>query len=534
MGIPGVETLSDGAKKWLAHAIAGMTVADGEVDSSELSHLREAIEFLDNKGEVEELMSEVREHHVAELSPQQMQKRQAFAILKELAQLAVADRVLSASEEDYLRHASELLGLPNEIAEKLIVTARKVVHEIIPAKLTFQKHRYSATCLAIQEKRCLLAAKQVIPPGSMVLLEIGEQDSAVEQYFSPISCRVLTTKETSGESGNHLLVLAYKERPTLSHGILHVIHPEQSVDAQPQSVPTRNEALSGILLTCYVCGNPKVPWWSLETEVRAQYNIFGIPRYQEDINIYSGFNFSFYRTGVCPECLFVSPLQSSFYRPGTAVKPAAFLNLEFRNKWLSTIVNRKREVKSDVRWVSSDHRNLDEGLYAWKLAAATSDRLAEFNKHDRWHYDFIRGWCLLEEAELFMQQGFVSMAAGRVQLAGVVFSKSLAAYPAEVRLVVLPVLALIALHDKQDSRHIELLVEFAELPVQLPADELRQKHEQLNAVISEFSKLSKGYRKGGHENFIPTDTHKGLAGVGPLLDFAHCAMLPSDGSAVSS
>jgi len=98
----------------------------------------------------------------------------------------------------------------------------------------------------------------------------------------------------------------------------------------------------------------------------------------------------------------------------------------------------------------------------------------------------------------------------------------------------LPVLALIALHDKQDSRHIELLVEFAELPVQLPADELRQKHEQLNAVISEFSKLSKGYHKGGHENFMPTDTHKGLAGVAPLLDFAHCAMLPSDGSAVSS
>ena len=31
MGIPGVETLSDEAKKWLAHAIAGMTVADGEV-----------------------------------------------------------------------------------------------------------------------------------------------------------------------------------------------------------------------------------------------------------------------------------------------------------------------------------------------------------------------------------------------------------------------------------------------------------------------------------------------------------------------
>jgi hypothetical protein len=140
----------------------------------------------------------------------------------------------------------------------------------------------------------------------------------------------------------------------------------------------------------------------------------------------------------------------------------------------------------------------------------------------------------LEEAELFMQQGFVSMAAGRVELAGVVLNKSLAAYPAEVRLVVLPVLALIALHNNQDSRHIELLVEFAELPVQLPTDELRQKHEQLNAVISEFSKLSKGYRKGGHEDFMPTDTHKGLAGVAPLLDFAHCAMLPSDGSVVSS
>lgn len=73
MAIPGIETLSDQAKKWLAHAIAGMAVADGEVDSSELAHLREAIKFLDEKGEIEQLMAEVREHHVADLSPQKVE-----------------------------------------------------------------------------------------------------------------------------------------------------------------------------------------------------------------------------------------------------------------------------------------------------------------------------------------------------------------------------------------------------------------------------------------------------------------------------
>lgn len=527
MAIPGIETLSDQAKKWLAHAIAGMAVADDEVDSSELAHLREAIKFLDDKGEIEQLMAEVREHHVADLSPQKMEKHQAFAILKELAQLAVADRVLSSSEEEYLRHACDLLSLPSDVAEKLIDTARKVVHEVIPAKLTFQKHRYGATCLAIQEKRCLVATKQAIPPHSMILLEIGEQDSKEERYFSAISCRVLTTKPTSGESGNHLLVLAYKERPTLSHGIPHTLHPEQFVDAEPQPVATRNETLSGIRLTCYVCGNPEVPWWSLEAEDRSQCNIFGIPRYLEDINIYSGFNYSFYRTGVCPECLFASPVKPAFYLPGSPVQPVPFLTTEFRTKWLSTIVNRKREVKSDVRWVNSDHRNLDEGLFSWKLAAGTSNRLADFSKHERWRYDFIRGWCLLEEAELLTQQGFVSMAEGRVELAAVVWNKSLHDFPAEVRLSVIPILSLIALHDNHDNRHVELLVEFAEMPAQLPTNELQETHEQLNVVISQFSKMSQGYRKSGREDFMPTDTHKGLSAVASLLKLSGCAELPS-------
>ena len=525
MPIPGVENLSDEAKKWLAHAIAGMTVADGEVDSSKLAHLRKAIRFLDDKGEVEQLMSEVREHHVGDLPPQQMEKRQAFAILKELAKLTVADHVLSASKEEYLRHACELLGLPDEIAEKLIETARKVVHDLIPAKLTFQKHRYSVTCMAVQEKRCLVVAKQAIPPHSVLHLEIGEQDSKEDRYFSPISCRVLATKAASDKAGNQLLVLGYKERLTLSHGVPHLIHPEQSVAAQPRPIPTKNEFMSGTFLTCYVCGNSEVPWWTLSSEDHKRHNVFGIPRYQENINIYSGFNFSFYRAAVCPECLFASPLQSSFYRPGTPVKPVGFLRPGFRTKWLSTIVNRKRDVKSDVRWVHSDHRNLDEGLFAWKLAVQTSDRLADFVKKDRWRLDLIRGWCLLEETELLTQQGFVSMAEGQVGLAGVVWNKSFADFPPEVCLVVIPILALIALHDNQDDRHVELLAEYSKLPSHLGSDEFQRKHERINAVISGLAEQSLNYRKGVGEN-LPTDTVKGLSEIGSLLDLAHCAALP--------
>ncbi len=47
MELPNTEAMSIEEKIWFARAIAGMIVADGRVDDSELEFLKEAISFLE-------------------------------------------------------------------------------------------------------------------------------------------------------------------------------------------------------------------------------------------------------------------------------------------------------------------------------------------------------------------------------------------------------------------------------------------------------------------------------------------------------
>ena len=50
MELPNTEAMSIEEKIWFARAIAGMIVADGRVDDSELEFLKEAISFLEDHG----------------------------------------------------------------------------------------------------------------------------------------------------------------------------------------------------------------------------------------------------------------------------------------------------------------------------------------------------------------------------------------------------------------------------------------------------------------------------------------------------
>jgi len=45
MQLPNLEEMSEAEKTWFAHSIAGMVVADGHTDQSEMNFLREAINF---------------------------------------------------------------------------------------------------------------------------------------------------------------------------------------------------------------------------------------------------------------------------------------------------------------------------------------------------------------------------------------------------------------------------------------------------------------------------------------------------------
>ena len=98
MQLPNVEQLDSEDKNWFARAIAGMVVADGRVDESETAFLKEALGFLEDRSQVEQIMGIVKQGKPPEMPAAKIDSKQAFVMLKYLSELMVADAHLSPGE----------------------------------------------------------------------------------------------------------------------------------------------------------------------------------------------------------------------------------------------------------------------------------------------------------------------------------------------------------------------------------------------------------------------------------------------------
>jgi uncharacterized tellurite resistance protein B-like protein len=100
-------------KFWFASSIAGMVGADGHAQDKELEFLKQAITFLDTKEDIDKIIDIVKdlEHDVhPKLDKISIDNKQAFFILKYLAQIMVSDSDLSPKEIRFFLKAGEMLG----------------------------------------------------------------------------------------------------------------------------------------------------------------------------------------------------------------------------------------------------------------------------------------------------------------------------------------------------------------------------------------------------------------------------------------
>ncbi|MDP7630923.1 MAG: DUF2225 domain-containing protein, partial [SAR324 cluster bacterium] len=65
--VPDVSFLSDEEKLWFAKAIAGMVVADGRVDNTEVGFVKAAIGFLTRREDVATIMSIIKQNQIPSL-----------------------------------------------------------------------------------------------------------------------------------------------------------------------------------------------------------------------------------------------------------------------------------------------------------------------------------------------------------------------------------------------------------------------------------------------------------------------------------
>ena len=119
--LPNIDEMTAEQKFWFASAIAGMVGADGHAEKEELDFLRQAIKFLDSKEDIDKIIALVKdlEHGVhPKLDKIALDHKQAFFILKYLAQIMLSDTNLSPKEVKFFLKVGRLVGYTTEDKNK--------------------------------------------------------------------------------------------------------------------------------------------------------------------------------------------------------------------------------------------------------------------------------------------------------------------------------------------------------------------------------------------------------------------------------
>jgi len=119
--LPNIDEMTSEQKFWFASAIAGMVGADGHAEKEELDFLRQAIKFLDSKEDIDKIIALVKdlEHGVhPKLNKIALDHKQAFFILKYLAQIMLSDTNLSPKEVKFFLKVGRLVGYTTEDKNK--------------------------------------------------------------------------------------------------------------------------------------------------------------------------------------------------------------------------------------------------------------------------------------------------------------------------------------------------------------------------------------------------------------------------------
>ena len=122
--MPDLEKMSTEQKFWFARAIAGMIVADGRNDRKELNSLRDAINFLESREEIDEIMNIVKQGHCPDLVSLDFDTDQSYLILRHLVMLMAVDSVCSQKEIKFFLRIGELLNF-NDYTSDASITSSK-------------------------------------------------------------------------------------------------------------------------------------------------------------------------------------------------------------------------------------------------------------------------------------------------------------------------------------------------------------------------------------------------------------------------
>ncbi len=405
MQLPNVDILSKEDKVWFARSIAGMVVADGHVDDSELESLKEAISFLDDREEVNRLMAIVKSGKPPQLDVAHIESKQAFIILKYLAEVMVADAVLSPSEVDYFLSVGKLLGFTPNILTKLWRTARSTLEAAKPKGMidAGKSGKIEVALLTLNEERCGFRFPRPLMPNSRLILQVCKGDG---NYHNPVQMRLEKQTADRHDEGSYQVVAKIEQRIAEGNGILEYLYPDRFMPEEDTRLSPSKSSLTGRLVRCPVCLTNKIPFYILRSRsMITKQNIFGIGKYVKPAGQLDFCNFHLLEVSSCPKCAFSSNTIEHFQRT-THEEPTFDVEI-FKAGWEEASADLLKKLQAQGESYSTEERTVEQALLSYDLGMKTFRHLASKAEDERDSLVYLRKVVsyLMIQAELLMEEG---------------------------------------------------------------------------------------------------------------------------------
>ena len=414
MQLPNVEQLDSEDKNWFARAIAGMVVADGRVDESETAFLKEALGFLEDRSQVEEIMGIVKQGKPPEMPAAKIDSKQAFIMLKYLSELMVADAHLSPGEVRFFLYSGRLLGFTPDILTKLWKTARAQLEATLPkAVAQIGNQTVEITLTELHDSKFSFRFGQALTPNCKIILKLHRSDGS---FWDPIACRMAGQHQDKFDQNSFSILGKFGQKVAEPHGILQILHPDQFTGHDENILKPNKDSLMGRLVHCFLCNEPRVPHYVLRSRsMITAPNIFGVPAYEKPAGNLQFCDYNLIQITTCPKCGFSTNDLSFFKKQNTDEPP---FNVEKLNEvWGEKSKSLFGEAQKSKESYFTEDRNVNDALLSYDLAILSMNQLAELEKDPKKKINFLRkvASLLLFQAEVLMENQQRSKAESNLE-----------------------------------------------------------------------------------------------------------------------
>ena len=415
--VPDVSFLSDEVKLWFAKAIAGMVVADGRVDNTEVEFVKAAIGFLTRQEDIATIMSIIKQKQIPPLGVSKIESKVAFTMLKFLAEIMVVDHKPTESEVLFFSQVGKLLGFTTTILERLWKTARQQLEKNLPRGVVDIEGggRYKITLLNMTGKHFSFRLNKAVTPNCRIILHVGKSNGSL---WDPVQCRMAKQHAEKIEAETYLISATYEQPIAEIHGIPQILDPEKYAPKEDTVLHPRLNSLHGHYVKCFVCGTEKIPFYRLRSRsMVTKPNIFGVVTYLKSAGNLDFCNFNLLDVKVCSGCGFASKDYGHFHvnfndRPPFDVE-------RFKQGWGQKIQSKLQELQPQQESCLSDNRPVGMAILANTMGVTSMTKLAEINDDPETRNVLLREVASIHmvQAQFYMEQNLQDKAESELRSA---------------------------------------------------------------------------------------------------------------------